>query len=121
VTPDADGSRFPGSKPPSLSLYNLPSAIEPFVNVISAANKYASDVMRGKRVSGPPPQPEGNGASATPLERERTPAEMRLADLLKRQAELAADPTREEEYNQIVLEIAKASDAAEAMKEASHV
>jgi len=84
----------------------------PLVSVIKDANAYASDVMRGKRVPGPQPEPSGNGASAAPPVRERSPAETRLVGLLQRQAELAAidrpTPQDDQEYAAVISAISEA-------------
>jgi hypothetical protein len=111
------GWQLSGSRVLNLTLIGLPERIPSLESKFQDIAQDASDIMRGRGMAGP--QPSGNGAAI-----EHTPAQTRLATLLKRQSELAtlAQPTPEQdqEYAAVVAEIAKASAAAEAMKEANH-
>jgi hypothetical protein len=92
---------FPGGKSPRLEWAGLPEKIPPLVDVLKQASHYASDIMHARRTPTPPQAPLG----APP---ERTPAEIRLSELLQEQARLSADisPEGEQRYQAVVADIA---------------
>jgi hypothetical protein len=107
---------LPGSVCPGMELQLQPDKIMPFADALRQASVFAVDLLRGKQSSivvepQPAPQPP------TPTQSSTTPpatsptndaqSESRLAVLLKRQAELAADPAQEVEYMKVVNQIAE--------------
>jgi hypothetical protein len=111
------GWKLPGSEPPRFDLVHRPKSIPSLVSVLRAASRYASDVMRGHR---PPATTAPVVPVAPPEPRERTPAEIKLAGLLKRQHELASitNPTPEDDqaYTENTIAIAKLTAQAEGAK-----
>jgi hypothetical protein len=110
------GLSFPGGQAPRLELVGTPEKVPTLVNVVREATALASTIMRsGGKSTSVVTMPAVNG-SAKEEPRERTTAEERLAGLHKRQAELAADPSPENEaaYQNVVAEIAEAAALVEA-------
>ena len=111
------GVNFPGAKVPRFELTHLPEKIAPLTAVLQQATAHASNILRGKRPTGPVDiavpafVPAMNGVP-------RSEAQERLAGLLKRQAELAEDPTREAEYFDTIAQIAAAQAAVSAEQQA---
>jgi hypothetical protein len=112
------GIDYPGGVCPDHRLRNLQEQIKPLTAVCAEATAFASSVMRTGRSSATP-QPTvlvvTNGQDA-PVQ--RSEAEQRLADLLKRQAALVEDLSEqgEREYQKNVAEIARVSDEIAAVK-----
>jgi hypothetical protein len=110
------GLDYPGGISPKLELKGTPHLVRPMVDVFREAAECASGIMRtGRSTSGATisfTTPEAGVPAALrkdppPL----TPAQQRLAELLRRQAELAAaDPSPENEaaYQDCVSQIADA-------------
>jgi hypothetical protein len=88
----------------------LPGSVTPISEIARGASALASEIMRtGKSTGGLTVQVNGE-----PAPRQRTAAEEKLAELHKRQAELAADPAADEAvYQGVVSEIAAAAVDAE--------
>jgi hypothetical protein len=111
------GWALPGSRAPRLDLVHRPKEIPSLVEVMRNASSFASDVMHGRRPSTatPPTVP-----IAAPEPRERTPAEIELAGLLKRQSDLAAiqNPSPEDDraYAENTIAIAKLTAQTEGAK-----
>jgi hypothetical protein len=112
---------FPGALCPKTDLALQPDKIEPFAAALQRGSLFAVELLRAE-LTLPPDEPApasapvtaANGhsaavAAAAPPVTEAPPpavAPNRLAELLKRQLELAADPAREREYMAVVAEIA---------------
>jgi hypothetical protein len=115
------GIHFPGARVPRHELVNLQEKIVPLTAVLQEATAHASNIMRGKRldtevdVAVSAPATNGN-AGTVPVSNDqgespsRTPARERLGVLLKQQAELAEDPTREAEYRDVIAALTQAQD-----------
>jgi hypothetical protein len=113
------GWQLPGSRPPRLDLVHQPKKIPSLVDVMRDASTYASDVMRARR-------PSTATAPAVPIAppepRERTPAEVELAGLLKRQAEMAADPALDDRaYADLIQQISIAQAAVTETEQTNNV
>lgn len=118
--PDA-GQRFPGSKPPHLGVMGLPESITPLVDVLASASKLASSIMRTGahgRSTAPSVVPAlaMNGHALSP-------AQAKLAKLLKRQNELAGKvmtAAEDAEYAEVVKQIAIVQVAIDSEKGPAH-
>lgn len=101
---------FPGGRSPAIELALQPDKITPLVEALREASRFGSEIMRHGKASGVVPvtmvslPPQAGGEP-----RERTDAEQRLADLLKKQIELAEDvsPRGDELYAENLAEIVK--------------
>jgi hypothetical protein len=87
------GIHFPGSKCPRFELIHTQDKITPFVDVLKQATTHAGSILRGKPIAAPidvsvPVTTNGQGEAP-----QRTEAQIRLASLLKKQAELAENVT----------------------------
>jgi hypothetical protein len=110
------GIDYPGGQSPTLELKGTPHLVKPMVEVFREAAECASGIMRtGKSTSGATmafTTPETGVPAALRKDKPPlTPAQQRLAELLRRQAELAAaDPSPENEaaYQDCVSQIAAA-------------
>jgi len=113
------GLRFPGSKSPSFAEINLPESVMPLTDVLRLASEHGSNVMRGRTTVAAVSVPGPTNGHAS--ERPRSPATIRLAELLKRQAELAALPTMtasdDMAYAEVVQQISIAQSELEAEKQ----
>jgi hypothetical protein len=130
---------FPGAKSPRIELVGRPDLVKPLVDVLKQATGLASDILRGGRSTSAPapehvetsPHHDGGGGGAKIDAAAKEPvaanghaveavpsltaSEQKLASLLKRQAELAADPATDEAvYQGVVSEIAAAAAAVDA-------
>jgi hypothetical protein len=94
---------------PRMDLQLTPEKIPSLSTALARASRYAVSLMRGGRAP--------SLLAETPGET-RSPAQVKLADLLKRQAELAADPSREAEYMELMKEITTLTDTTEAERQA---
>jgi hypothetical protein len=111
------GLSLPGSKVPRFELTHLPEKITPLASVLQEATAYALGIMRGQKLGAP-----AAGAVSAPLVINgstvpRSESEQRLASLLKRMNELAEDPARESEYNEVVAAITLVQDELTATKQ----
>jgi hypothetical protein len=113
------GWKFPGAKPARLDLTHLPQKNPSLLETIRSANSYASDVMRARRPSTAIPF---TVTVAAPEPRERTAAEVELAALLKRQAEMAADPALDDRaYADLIQQISTAQAAVTETEQTNNV
>jgi hypothetical protein len=98
-------THLPGGMSPTLEFINAPNKVVPLVDVLTQASRHLSEILRTGK-SAP------NGTHTQIEQRPRTDAEIRLAGLLQRQAELSAltsaTPDQDREYAEIVAEIAGA-------------
>ena len=131
--PDA-GQALPGARVPRHDWRDLPERILPMKDAFAAAGEYGKQALRGKRPTAPVDVPvlvtatNGDaGAGATPVTNggepaQRSEAEQRKIALEKQMEELAKDPAREAEYNDVVraLEQVHAVLAAEQRVETQH-
>jgi hypothetical protein len=113
------GLSFPGGRAPRLELRDVPGRQPPLADVMRTAGECASKVMRsGVSTSSPDfaalaaPVTNGNGAAVpqpatASIETSPPPgaSATTLAELLARQNTLAADPSREAEYLEVVKQI----------------
>jgi hypothetical protein len=94
---------LPGAVSPRIDLQLQPEKIESFSAALKRASAFATQqmgtVLDPLRAA---VEPVASGDS-------RTPMEIRRNELLKKQMELASDPAREQEYFQVVSEIANLS------------
>jgi hypothetical protein len=100
---------LPGSTSPRIDQALLPSAIKPFADALKQASAFAVDAM-GTKLD--PLRALNVGEAVAPVDSDaRSPAEVRLAALLRQQAEAAADTSEagERRYFEIVAELAKLS------------
>jgi len=102
------GLHLPGAKSPRIEWIGQPEKVPSLVAVLADATRYASEIMRGGTVA-VQPSAAASQANGSPTNGAQP---NRLAELLKRQNELAADPARENEYMQVVQEIAELSAGA---------
>ena len=95
---------LPGAVSPRIDQQQNPSAIKPFADALKQASAFAVEAMQTKldplRAFGEP---------VASVDGERSPAEQKLAALLKLQNELASDLSRESEYLDVVNRIAALS------------
>jgi hypothetical protein len=121
------GLGLPGSRAPRLDLLEDPARVRPMVEVIRDASEFARQFLRTGKGSAAAAMLEGvphqivadSGALRGEVTNGGDPVQ-RLAALLKQQAELAEDPTREAEYQSVVAAIAQAQtemDAARRMEQ----
>jgi hypothetical protein len=96
--PDA-GLNFPGGKSPTLQVVGLPNEVPSLTDVLKQASAFAVELLRSGKVGGAIASASNGGP--------RTPTQIRLGELMRRQLELAADPEKEAEYMQVVQEIAQ--------------
>ena len=96
---------LPGAVSPRIDQQQNPSAIKPFADALKQASAFAVDAMRTKL----DPLRALSGEMVASIDGERSPAEQKLAALLKLQNELAADLSRESEYMEVVAELARLS------------
>jgi hypothetical protein len=97
---------LPGSVCPRIEWQLQPEKIQPLAAALRQASAFAVSLMKNEV----DPQALVPVAEApVPAPAQPTTAETKLAQLLKRQMELAADSSREAEYMALVDEIAKAS------------
>jgi hypothetical protein len=108
------GFGLPGARAPTLQLLEDPSRVRPMVDVVRDASEFARQFLRTGKGSaahaaseGVPHQTVADVAPGATTNGAETPVQ-RLAALLKQQAELAEDPTREAEYQSVVAAIAQA-------------
>jgi hypothetical protein len=107
------GVSLPGALSPSIELINAPDRVTPLVEVLAAASRHLSQSMRTGKAAVP--------TSGTQVQqRVLTAAETKLADLHRRQAELAERPDADAEYDAIVKEIAKITAEIEAARGVQH-
>ena len=119
--PDA-GQALPGARVPRHDWRDLPERILPMKDAFAAAGEYGKQALRGKRPTAPVDVPvlvtatNGDaGAGAAPVTNggdtpvtnggepaQRSEAEQRKIALEKQMEELAKDPAREAEYNDVV-------------------
>jgi hypothetical protein len=111
--PDA-GQSLPGSRVPRHDWRDQPERIPPMKDAFAAAGEYGKQALRDKRPTAPVDVPvlvtatNGDaGAGATPVTNggepaQRSEAEQRKIALEKQMEELAKDPAREAEYNDVV-------------------
>jgi hypothetical protein len=96
--PDA-GLDYPGGRSPDFQHVGLPDQIPSLTEVLRQASNFAIELLRSGKVGGAIASVSNGGS--------RTPTQIRLADLMRQQLELAADPEKEHEYMQVVREIAQ--------------
>jgi hypothetical protein len=101
---------WPAPACPRLDLQGTPEKITPFVTAIGEASRYAISLMKDGRAPGLLSETPGDA---------RSPAQVRLGELLKRQLELASDPAREVEYMALVREIEPLQTQVELEREAT--
>jgi hypothetical protein len=94
---------------PRIEWISTPERITPFSDRIAQANRYAVSLMRDGRAP---------ALLAQPGEDARTSAQVQLGELLKRQMELAQDPSKESEYLQTMQQVAVLQDRVEAERAA---
>jgi hypothetical protein len=103
---------LPGGLSPAIELVNAPDRITPFVKALAQASQYLSQIMRTGAAA------PTNGGYVE--QRVLSATEAKLADLHRRQADLASltalSADQEKEYAEIVAEVARASAAVEAEK-----
>jgi hypothetical protein len=113
------GSMLPGSKCPRLEWMELPEKTRPMAEVVRDASEFARQFMRTGKSSSTveataAPVPATNGVDSPP---QRTEAERKLGELLRRQAQLADDPSADEgEYQNVIAEIARTQTAIDAAR-----
>jgi hypothetical protein len=90
---------WPRPVPPRLEWAATPEKVKPFTDAIARANDYALSLMRDGRA------PALLAASQVGTD-VRTEAQVQLAELLKKQMELAQDPERESEYMELIEQVA---------------
>jgi hypothetical protein len=95
---------LPGSVCPRIEMQLQPEKIQPFAAALRQASAFAVSLMKNEV----DPQALVLPAEA-PTPAQPTTAENKLAQLLKRQLELASDPSREQEYLEVVDLISQAS------------
>ena len=97
---------LPGSVSPTINQQLQPEKITPFADALRKASAFAVDAMQTKL---DPLRAENIGEAVASVDGERSPAEQKLAALLKLQNELASDLSRESEYLDVVNRIAALS------------
>jgi hypothetical protein len=114
------GLHFPGGRCPDIRLTNLQDKIKSLTAVCAEASALASSIMRtGRSTSAVEPVAidvavAANGQDKPP---QRTEAERKLGELLRRQAQLADDPSADEgEYQNVIAEIARTQTAIDAAR-----
>jgi hypothetical protein len=99
---------IPGARAGDLRLIWQPERLQSFVDAVAQANAFLLSTLDDSA----PTIPTVNGANALAVDAApRSEAEQELAGLLKRQAELAEDPSRESEYHDVVRKIVEAQAA----------
>jgi hypothetical protein len=116
------GLGLPGARAPTLQLLEDPARVRPMVEVVRDASEFARQFLRtGKgsaahaALEGVPHQSVADVAPGATTNGTEAPVQ-RLAALLKQQAELAEDPTREAEYQSVVAAIAQAQTEVDAAR-----
>jgi hypothetical protein len=100
---------FPGGVSPGRNLDLTPEKVPSLATAIANASRYAINLMRGGRAP---------GLLSEQADESRSPAAVKLGELLAKQVELAEDPDREAEYFAVMAEIVPLQSQVDAEREA---
>jgi hypothetical protein len=108
------GINFPGGKPQRIERAGMPDSIPPLAKVVDQASELASQILRGRS-----PIAGATVVLVSEADRQATPAQIQMAQLIKRQNKLANDvsPAGEVAYQACVAEISRVAALLEAEKQ----